>query len=157
MKDPPFCINLATAKAMSSAGLCGTAPPKAVNLQLRKQRHQIKFDTIQLNFAEFAKKFTSQSKPQSISWACSSCSGRSNHSKSHCKCQSATVKYRTKGQIYDWIAERFTQQNLQVLIRVWHTTKWKIHSVTSIGKRSIWLKESDAWTKKKATWSNHEK
>lgn len=33
MNDPPFCINLATEKAKSSAGREGTAPPNSVYLQ----------------------------------------------------------------------------------------------------------------------------
>jgi len=32
MNDPPFCMNLATEKAMSSAGRRGTGPPNWVNL-----------------------------------------------------------------------------------------------------------------------------
>lgn len=32
MKEPPFCMKRATEKAMSSAGLYGTAPPNSVNL-----------------------------------------------------------------------------------------------------------------------------
>lgn len=32
MYDPPFCMNLATANAKSSAGRYGTAPPNSVNL-----------------------------------------------------------------------------------------------------------------------------
>lgn len=37
MNDPPFCINLATAKAKSSAGRYGTGPPNSVYLQANKK------------------------------------------------------------------------------------------------------------------------
>lgn len=37
MNAPPFCMNLATEKAKSSAGRCGTGPPNSVYLQKIKE------------------------------------------------------------------------------------------------------------------------
>lgn len=40
MNDPPFCMNLATENAKSSAGRCGTGPPNSVYLQANQRKYK---------------------------------------------------------------------------------------------------------------------
>lgn len=50
MNAPPFCMNLATEKAKSSAGRCGTGPPNSVYLQKIKEDKE-KYQTETQNMA----------------------------------------------------------------------------------------------------------